>query len=76
MKPAPFGLEALRQFLPFERHDQGCPHQTLLDSLFDLLDFDFREAADLEKMLAVLGVDCLLTDPLTMAYWFGVIEDR
>ena len=43
------------------RSDQ-CAYQTLLDSFFDFLDLDFGEAADLEQVLAVLGVYSLKRD--------------
>jgi hypothetical protein len=37
-------------------------YQTLLDSFFDFLDLDFREAAYLEQVLAVLCVYSLMRD--------------
>jgi hypothetical protein len=52
----------------------GCTYQTLLDSLLDLLDLDLGEAADLEKMLAVLSVNSLVINPLAIAHWSGPAE--
>lgn len=58
MKPAPLGCSMSASSLMAE---DGClSHQTLLDSFFDFLNLDLREAANLEKVLAVLCVNSLL----------------
>lgn len=68
MNPAPLGL-TVRQCCSIQRRwGLSNPYQALLDSLLDLFDLDFGEAANLEKMLAVLSVNSLLTGPLALAH--------
>ena len=65
------GLDCI-SFVPLK--GSQCTYQTLLDSLFDLFDLDFGEAADLEKMLAVLSVDGLVVSSLAIAHWSGLAD--
>jgi len=65
------GLDCV-SFVPLK--GSQCTYQTLLDSLFDLFDLDFGEAADLEKMLAVLSVDGLVVSSLAIAHWSGLAD--
>ena len=55
-------------------HESGTIGQALLHRLLDFLDLDFGEAANLEKMLAVLSVNSLIVDPLAIAH--RLIEAR
>jgi hypothetical protein len=58
MKPAPLGCIYISRSMMI-RSDWST-YQTLLDGFFDFLDLDFREAANLEKVLAMLSVYSLM----------------
>lgn len=60
MKPAPLGCMDV-SIMMITRNER-CTHQTLLHRFFDLLNFDFGEAANLEQVLAVLCMDSLEHD--------------
>ena len=52
-------------------HESGTIGQALLHRLLDFLDLDLGEAANLEQVLAVLGVNGLVINPLAIAHWLA-----